>query len=83
MSALDRMSCEETFRKLDDWVDRALEEYERDAVEEHLAQCAKCAVRFRFEETVISEIRNKVRRIRIPDHLRRRIAEGLSRAEKP
>lgn len=81
MTGPDRISCEETFRRLDDWVDRALAEDEQSAVEEHLRECAKCAVRFRFEQQVISEIRAKVRRIQAPHDLMQRIAARLSEAE--
>lgn len=43
------LSCEETFRRLDDFVDRELTPQETALVREHLDTCAVCTSEYRFE----------------------------------
>lgn len=77
MSHPDRLTCEEVFRRLDDYLDRALGADELARVEEHLATCAVCTAEYRFEEGVVSEVRSKVARIELPDGLMERISARL------
>jgi anti-sigma factor (TIGR02949 family) len=76
---VDRYTCEETFRRLDDFVDRELGADETAAVEEHLRICEACAVEFAFEESVLRQVRERVARISAPKDLLRRISARLSR----
>jgi anti-sigma factor (TIGR02949 family) len=71
------ISCAETFRRLDDYIDRELSPAELKAVEDHLEICAVCAAEFGIERTVLEEIRGKLRRLRAPDGLLRRISARL------
>ena len=78
MSPLSRYTCEETFRRLDDYVDRALSEEEVRGVEEHLKHCTECAGEYRFEQSVISNVREKLKRIQLPPSLAAKISEKLA-----
>ena len=79
MTEPTRYTCEEAFRRLDDFVDRELPPEEMECVRTHLERCAGCADEFRFEQRVLDELRAKLRRIRAPAELRRRITDLLNR----
>ncbi len=49
MNVPDRLTCEEVFARLDDYVDRELSAEEARLVEEHCAVCDVCAREYRFE----------------------------------
>jgi anti-sigma factor (TIGR02949 family) len=66
MAAPGRFSCDETLRRLDDFVDRALRPEELARVEEHLADCVACAEAVHFERALIAGIRARLRRIALP-----------------
>lgn len=74
---MHRLSCEETFRRLDDYLDRELNEQEMVLVRVHLEECAVCSGEFRFEAGVIESVRQKLRRIAAPPELIRRISARL------
>ncbi|HVF61363.1 MAG TPA: zf-HC2 domain-containing protein [Thermoanaerobaculia bacterium] len=78
MSAPDRYTCDEVFRRLDLYLDRTLSPEELRLVQEHLETCAACAGEYRFEENVIAEVRRKVARIEAPAGLMERIAARLA-----
>ena len=80
MSAPDRFTCEDTFRRLDDYLDRALSTDELRMVREHLDLCEVCADEHRFEASLIDQIRQKLRRIAMPEDLRARVQDALARA---
>lgn len=69
MSAPDRLTCEQAFRRLDDYVDRELSDPERRRVERHLESCVECAREYRFEASLIEGLRAKLERIRVPPRL--------------
>ncbi|MBL8978391.1 MAG: zf-HC2 domain-containing protein [Gemmatimonadetes bacterium] len=77
-----RLTCEEVFARLDDFLDRELSEEETRRVEEHLAACAACASEHRFETGVLDGVRAKLTRIAVPTSLRaailRQIAGGTA-----
>ena len=76
---MNRLTCEQTFARLDDYVDRELNSTELEAVEQHLHICDICATEFRIEESVLDDIRMKLRRIRVPADLMARISASLQR----
>ena len=78
MGQLDRMTCEEAFARLDDFVDRELAPEEMKRVQEHLDTCAACAAEYRFEATLITGVRDKLRRIAVPPDLLSRISRKLA-----
>ena len=77
MLVVDRYTCEETFRRLDDYVDRELSPAEMEKVREHLVMCAMCAAEVRFEQSVISQVRQKLQRVAAPADLMARISQSL------
>ena len=76
---LDRITCEEAFRRLDDFLDHELSDKEMRLVREHLEICAHCSREFRFERSVIARVREKLGRIEVPADLLARITRGLRR----
>ncbi len=73
----DQMTCEETFRRLDDFLDHELSESECLLVQEHLERCAFCAAEFKFEASIWSEVRAKLQRTAVPPSLREKVARLL------
>jgi anti-sigma factor (TIGR02949 family) len=74
------LTCEEVFRRLDDYLDRELGPGEVPQVEQHLAECEMCAQEYRFEASVLAGIRKKVQRIQLPPDLMGRLSRRLSEA---
>lgn len=79
MSHLDRFTCEEAFRRLDDYLDRELMPIEMTRVREHLEICEGCAREFRFEASLLDGVRQKLRQIDLPDGLQSRVLAALER----
>jgi anti-sigma factor (TIGR02949 family) len=69
MNADRRLSCEEMFQRLDDYIDRNLSADEIRQVQSHLEECLVCAGEYRFESTVVSAIRERLQRIAAPPDL--------------
>jgi len=76
----DRLTCEDLFRKLDDYLDRELSEREARLVREHLETCAQCAAEYAFEQSVLTNLKTKIARIHAPgdlmEKIRRKLASG-------
>lgn len=81
MSPPDRYTCEETFRRLNDYLDRELSPAEIEAVEAHLETCVVCAAEFDFEASLIREVRAKVQRIPLPSDLMAKINHALNHVD--
>jgi anti-sigma factor (TIGR02949 family) len=77
---VNRVTCEEAFRQLDDYLDRELAADERRLIEEHLAICTSCLREFTFEGSVLDGVRGKLRRVAVPPELLARITADLARA---
>lgn len=73
------LTCEETFRRLDDYLDRELSGGERALVERHLDSCAECADEYRFEASVLDALREKLDGLRVPRGLVDRVRARLDR----
>ena len=78
MTSKDRFSCREAARRLDDYVDRELDPKEQRLVEAHLEECAQCASEYRFEASLLRQVRDKVRRIDVPSDLMTKISKRLA-----
>jgi len=78
MTHLSRYTCEEAFRRLDDYLDRELTPEETALVHEHLETCAGCAREFNFEASVLRGVRAKLRQIDLPESLQSRILDVLN-----
>jgi anti-sigma factor (TIGR02949 family) len=74
---LDRYTCLETVRRLDDYLDRELSATETVEVERHLEVCDRCLKRFQFEAAVLDELRTKLRRVPVPETLETRFRRAL------
>jgi anti-sigma factor (TIGR02949 family) len=77
-NVMDRFTCEEVFRRLDDYVDRELTEDEMRMVREHLETCAHCASEYQFEANFLRDVRSKVQRIACPPDLMSKISKALT-----
>jgi anti-sigma factor (TIGR02949 family) len=73
MTHLSRYTCEEAFRRLDDYLDRELSAEETTLVREHLEICAGCAREFTFEDSVLRGVKDRLRQIDLPPSLEARI----------
>jgi anti-sigma factor (TIGR02949 family) len=82
MTHLNRYTCEEAFRRLDDYLDRELSAEEMTLVHEHLDICAGCAREFNFEASVLRGVREKLRQIDLPDSLQARILAALGNVRR-
>lgn len=80
MSDTERYRCEQVFRLLDRYVDRTLTTEERRGVLTHLSACARCAAEYRFEATLVEEIRRKLRRVAAPPDIIQAIENELRNA---
>ena len=78
MSNLDRVTCEDAFRKIDDYLDRELSDEDLTLIREHLEICAACSTEFGFERSVLDGVRAKLRRIAAPPDLLARITLRLA-----
>jgi anti-sigma factor (TIGR02949 family) len=79
---LNRTTCEEAFRRLDDFLDRRLPDAEARLIEEHLEICAACAREFTFEASVLMGVRQKLRQLSMPPDLLSRITAEIRAARK-
>lgn len=75
---LERYTCDETFRRLDDYLDRELSPEEMRLVQEHLNVCAYCLLEFSFEANVLREVRSKLHSIRAPESLINKVLGSLA-----
>jgi anti-sigma factor (TIGR02949 family) len=78
MKSLNRFTCEEAFRRLDDYLDGELKPDAMALVSEHLEICEGCAREFNFERSILHGVRQKLRQIEIPDDVMSRIALTLA-----
>lgn len=83
MSRLDRLTCEETFRALDDFLDRELSAEEMQRVQAHLDTCDACTQEFAFEASVIASVKAKIQRIAVPSDLMARISRRIASEPGP
>lgn len=79
---LNRTTCEEAFRRLDDFLDRRLGHTEMHLIEEHLEICGACAREFTFEASVLTGVRQKLRQLSVPPDLLARIASEIQAARE-
>ena len=78
-SRLDRYTCEEALRRLDDYVDRELGDRELRLVREHLETCAACTAHYTYQAGAIDQLKDKLRRIAVPQDLLARIRDSVRR----
>lgn len=72
--------CAETYRRLQDYLDRELTPDEIVLVEAHLERCGMCAEEFRFEASVLHHVRTRVGADAPPEDLFARVSAALDEA---
>jgi len=77
----DYYSCEEAVKRLNDYLDHELAPEERADVVKHLTICKPCLERFHFEETLVIQLREKMKRLCCPQSLKSRLNVLLNREE--
>lgn len=80
MDRLDRYTCDEALRRLEDFLDRELAPDDFRKVQEHLDTCAPCTSQFQFEASVLKGIRGRLQRADLPPDLMARIRKMLDDA---
>ena len=78
MRHLDPVTCEDAFRKIDDYLDRELKPEDQARIREHLEICAACASEFEFERSVLDGVRAKLRRAFAPPDLLSKITHLIA-----
>lgn len=71
------LTCAETFKRLDDFLDRELSEVEWQEVSKHLDECERCAAEFGVEQELLTVIRERLRLVKAPDGLMKRIMNRI------
>ena len=79
---MNRVTCEEAFRRLDDYLDRELAAEEARLIEEHLGICAACLREFTFERSVVDGVRRKLRDVPGTSELMSKVAADLARGRR-
>lgn len=82
MTEPHRFTCDDVFRRLDDYLDRELSQEEMQLVADHLDTCVQCAQEHRFESRVLDSIKAKLRRLDAPDLLIKRVGKILEDERK-
>jgi hypothetical protein len=63
---LDRPTCAEAFRRLDDYLDRRVTPDDMRLIAAHLRMCDACGREFTFEASVVKGVRERLRRVSAP-----------------
>jgi anti-sigma factor (TIGR02949 family) len=80
MDRLDRYTCDEALRRLEDYLDGELSAEDLRKVHEHLDTRAPCTSQFGFEASVLQGIRQRLQRTDLPPDLLTRIRRMLDEA---
>jgi len=80
MTIIDRYTCEEVVRRLDDYVDRELSPREMQLMRMHIETCAACAQEHAFAVATLRTLKAKLRRIEVPRDLMAHVALRLAEA---
>ena len=73
MKETDRLTCKETLRQLDDYLDSELDEHQMAMVRSHLKECDMCGSESAFEVSVFTCIKEKIQSLPLPDGLKDRV----------
>jgi len=71
--------CQQAVQRLNEYLSRELNPDETELVQEHLQQCKGCFDKFRFEETLLKTLREKISSVKSPASLRESVLKLLSR----
>ena len=73
-------NCEETYKRMQDYLDRELSPSEMALVKDHLSGCGICTEEFEFEWTVLRKIGRTLADTEIPPDLTERVFAALEHA---
>ncbi len=73
MKETDRLTCKETLRRLDDYLDNELDERQMAIVRKHLKECEACDAGSAFEESFFTCVKEKFQNLPLPDGLKDRV----------
>jgi len=73
-------NCEETYQRMQDYLDRELSPSEMALVKEHLDGCGICSEEFEFEAKVLRKIGRSLVDTEIPPNLVERVFASLGSA---
>lgn len=76
-------TCRDAFRRIGDYLDRELTPQEMAAVRRHLEACVVCAREFAFEAGLLAGLKQRLRRLDLPEDVRSRLASALAAARPP
>jgi len=79
---IDRYTCEDVLRRLDEYLDRQLSPTEMQLAREHIETCAACAREIGFGAETLRMIKAKVRRVDVAPDLVDRISLALAAARE-
>jgi anti-sigma factor (TIGR02949 family) len=71
--------CQQAVQRLNEYLSRELQPEEAELVHEHLQQCKGCFDKFRFEETLLRTLRDKISSVSAPASLRDSVLKLLGR----
>ncbi|MEP7177181.1 MAG: zf-HC2 domain-containing protein [Gemmatimonadales bacterium] len=80
MDRLDRYTCDEALRRLEDFLDGELSAEQVGRMQAHLDSCVPCTSQFTFEASVVRGIRERLQRTDLPPDLLARIRRMLDGA---
>ena len=78
--SLEFNQCQQAVQRLNDFLSRELAPDEEALVQRHLTECRGCFEKFRFEETLLKTLRERVGQVQAPAGLRQRILGLLSKS---
>jgi len=73
--------CEETFKRMQDYLDRELSPDEVRMVREHLEGCGICAEEYIFESSILRRVRRCLADLEVPGDLFERVQSSLDNAD--
>ena len=73
-----RFDCQETFARLEDYLDRELSPDDLRCIEDHLAICEVCAREYQFEHGLLCALKAKLRCVKAPEGLLERIRNAIN-----
>ena len=82
MKKIDRLTCKETFRRLDDYLDQELDPHEMALVRRHLKVCDVCESEYVFEDAVFTAVREKLQHVALPEGLKERVFQRLEKMRR-
>lgn len=75
----DYYSCEEAVKRLNEYLDHELAPDERQDVIKHLTICRPCLERFHFEENLVIQLRERMKKFCAPQSLKSRLTVLISK----